>query len=407
VGNIQFPFVWQQINTELGAESTNSIIPFDKAAIGIGNVGIHECNGINVDRIDEIIPYTVFDISNGNQGPQRVTGIRDYYPELVYWSYNSTEASSTYNNVYPNRVLVYDYINETWAYNDDSITAFGNYQYETDSTWGGTSATWQQSPISWVDGSTVNQFKSVICGNQQGWTFIADISRPSNAMSLEITNLTLAGNVATLIVINHNLPLNSWINIQNVQGTDTMSTYFVGANFLASAIDANTLTIQIDAVLLTGVYAGGGVISKVSEIGIWSKQYNFYNQAGVNIATQKVDFLVDANETPPVTVPITPGAQILVDFYVSSSDQAQVGQAIATGTLVGTSILETTPYALYPIESTQDRFWHSIYFNAQGENIQMFIYYDPVAHLPYPSVTNADFQINAFIFYGQKTGDFI
>jgi hypothetical protein len=186
-----------------------------------------------------------------------------------------------------------------------------------------------------------------------------------------------------------------------------MSTYFVGANFLASAIDANTLTIQIDAVLLTGVYAGGGVISKVSEIGIWSKQYNFYNQAGVNIATQKVDFLVDANETPPVTVPITPGAQILVDFYVSSSDQAQVGQAIATGTLVGTSILETTPYALYPIESTQDRFWHSIYFNAQGENIQMFIYYDPVAHLPYPSVTNADFQINAFIFYGQKTGDFI
>jgi hypothetical protein len=84
-GNDVLPFDWQQINTELGAESMNSIIPFDKAVFGIGNRGIHACNGINVDRVDEVIPYTIFDIKNSDDAPARVTGIRVYYVELAYW----------------------------------------------------------------------------------------------------------------------------------------------------------------------------------------------------------------------------------------------------------------------------------------------------------------------------------
>lgn len=406
IGNIQATFQWQQINTELGAESTNSIIPFDKVALGIGNVGIHACNGINVERIDEIIPYSVFDISNSNAGPERVCGIRDYYPELVYWAYNSVDAAGVYNEIYPNRILVYDYVNGTWAYNDDSVTAFGNYQYVADAIWQSTTATWEQSNVAWTDPLTQNQFKSVICGNQEGWTFIADIDRSNNCMSLQITNITLSGNIATFTVINHNLPLRGWIYIQGVQGSGTMSTYFT-QNYQIFATSNDTFTIQIDAVALTGTYTGGGVVSRVSEINVWTKQYNFYNESGVNIATQKVDFLVDSNQNPPVTTPATPGAQVMVDFFIASSDESQITAAEGTATNVGTNILETTPYALYPLEKTQDRFWHSIYFNAQGENIQMNIYYDNNTQLPYPSITNADFQINAFIFYGQRTGDFI
>ncbi len=55
-GNAAEPFVWQQINTELGAESTFSIVPFDKAVLGIGNTGVHSCSGANVERIDDVIP---------------------------------------------------------------------------------------------------------------------------------------------------------------------------------------------------------------------------------------------------------------------------------------------------------------------------------------------------------------
>src|SRR5690606_10613311 len=56
-GNQAFPFAFQQLNTELGSESTFSVVPFDKVALTIGNVGIHECNAVNVQRIDQKIPY--------------------------------------------------------------------------------------------------------------------------------------------------------------------------------------------------------------------------------------------------------------------------------------------------------------------------------------------------------------
>lgn len=52
-GNQIYPFTWQKINTELGVESTFSVIPFDKTVLGFGNVGIHGCTGANVTRIDE------------------------------------------------------------------------------------------------------------------------------------------------------------------------------------------------------------------------------------------------------------------------------------------------------------------------------------------------------------------
>src|SRR5690606_30639266 len=117
---------WQQISSELGAESTFSIIPFDQNAIGVGNVGIHSCNGTNVSRIDNRIPDAVFAIHNENDGPQRVYGIRDYYLEILYWSFPSSDASSDFP--YPNRILIYDYKTGTWSFFEDSVTCFGYFQ---------------------------------------------------------------------------------------------------------------------------------------------------------------------------------------------------------------------------------------------------------------------------------------
>ena len=53
-GDELLPFIWVRINTELGSQSTFSIIPLDHTAIAIGNVGIHQCDSIDVKRIDQI-----------------------------------------------------------------------------------------------------------------------------------------------------------------------------------------------------------------------------------------------------------------------------------------------------------------------------------------------------------------
>ena len=137
-GNELLPFIWEKINTELGAQSTFSIIPLDHRAVAFGNVGLHSCNSTEVERIDQRIPDEVFNIQNINQGPQRVYGIRDYYNQLLYWSmpYLGLNSELDYENdgqdiTYPNKILVYNYIDKTYSFFNDSFTCFGYYQPPT------------------------------------------------------------------------------------------------------------------------------------------------------------------------------------------------------------------------------------------------------------------------------------
>ena len=133
-GNEAIPFIWQQINTELGSEAQYSNVPFDKFILNVGSNGIQQCNGINVDRIDDKIPDEVFKIRIDDYGMQRVAGVRDYYTEMVYWTYPTDD--NAYALKYPNKMFVFNYKMGTWSLNDDCITCFGYFEQDTDVTWG-------------------------------------------------------------------------------------------------------------------------------------------------------------------------------------------------------------------------------------------------------------------------------
>lgn len=412
-GNQITPFVFQRLNTELGVESMNSVIPFDKVLLGFGNVGIHACNGLNVDRVDELIPTTIFQVSNANQGPQRVTGIRDYYNELAYWSFQTISTDTGANQIYPTRVLVYNYIEENWAYNDDSITAFGYYQANQDLTWEATELTWAELDIAWNDPSTSDRFPSVIAGNQQGWTFICNADFNKNSMALQISNVEIADNLVTFTAYNHNLQIGSYVFIQNVVDDDTIGDTVNGRIFQVN--DASTVdkfSIVTDDVV-TGTYEGGGVVTRVSEIDILTKQYNFFYDSASNMAINKIDFYVDKSADNITIDDVTykgPG-EITVDYYIASAQIPTVGPAIINGSFAGTSILETTPYIRVRAETNQNRFWHTLYPNFFGENIQLHFYWtpeqimqgDPDDQTTTPYTAFADFQLNAMIFYAEAT----
>lgn len=399
-GNEVLPFRFQQINSELGVESQNSVIPFDKVALGFGSNGIHACNGNNVDRIDDLIPNTIFDIKNDNQGLSRVAGIKDYWTELVYWSYPSVEEADGNNDTFPNRVLVYGYTDGTWSFNDDSITAFGNFQLQQTLTWQDIGAQWQFMDDRWADPSLRDRFKSVIAGNQEGYTFLVDAERNKNSLSLQITSVAIGGGgvVITMIAINHNLGDGDFVYITDIQASSgNMATANIlnGRIFSVSTTGTNTFTINTGGVVVTGVYTGGGVLTRVSRLSLITKQYNFYNQEGTNISVNQVDFLVDKTENGEIDVAV----------YPSTSNRDILEDGDVSGALVGTGVLETTPYALVPLEATQDRFWHSIYFNAMGENIQLQLLYND-DQITDPDIAFSDFQLNAFLIYATKINQF-
>ncbi len=395
------PYRWQRINTELGTQSTFSTVPFDKVILTVGNVGVHACNGSNVERIDSIIPEIIFEVSEDNNGIRRVHGVRDYFKELVYWTYPSAEGViDDVNDTYPNQILVYNYKTGSWALNNDSITAFGYYLQQPSLTWATWFEPWEESDWSWNSPSTNQQFREIIAGNQEGFTFIIDDELTRNASALQITNITAVAGAVTITAINHNIEDGSYVIIENLQATDPYFATLNGNIYEVDVLNANIFTIYQPGAPASG-YLGQGTLALVSNITIQTKQFNPYSTDAGNFYLYKVEFNVDA--TPFNTI-ANPGAQITVNYGANFSDDLSLlNDAQATGTILGTGILDTYPYALVPNESVADQLWHPVYFQTTGPAIQLILEFSDT-QIRNPVIAFADFELNAMLLFTQRSG---
>ncbi len=426
-GNQVQPFQWQKINTELGATSTFSQIPFDKFVLGIDDVGIHACNGANVDRIDQKIPNIVWSFDSEQASDvQRVAGIRDYYLEMAYWTFATDDRNSDFP--YPNQVLTYNYVNDSWGINDDSFTTFGYYLLQTGApgaTWGSTTTPWSSNLALWNSTSNAtNSIKSrkIVAGNQQGFVSIIDSDVTSNASVLQVDNFltTSTAGVFTVYSTNHNLSLGDYFSLSNMSGvtfTDALGNVLTNPvgqvvsdtvnlmttnSFLAVFLDNN-----FNPDVITGTYLGGGTIARVSQLNILTKQYNFYTPEDRNIYIPRIDFLVDKTDV----------GQILADFFVSSTNISLVSEGLGTlinpGPMPGTNVLETSPYSplLAPLEQYQERLWHPIYFYSDGQCVQFNLIFGPNQMFGYvvnddgtiSYIALEDFQLHAMVIYAQRS----
>lgn len=378
-GNQVYPFRWQEINSTLGCESTFSIVSFDKTVLGIGQTGIHACTGANVQRIDTKIPDEVFELRNDDTGIYRVHGIRDYYNEMVYWAVpNETRAQT---QKYPTKILAFNYAENAWAYFDDIITTFGYHQPSTDLTWAEVYKDWENYNAEWNDGEVHAEHRYVIAGNQQGFTFIMHREFEYNAYSQQITNITEAGGVITITSVNHNLKSGDWININSAGGTPELDEN----NYKVKVSAVNTFTID-DPPIFTGPYTGGGTFRLVSKVDLKSKRLNFYSKQAQGTNIQRADFLIDKNDN----------GQLTIDYMSSSSPLSMREAGLASGSILGTAILSSD--AENTLEGSQERFWHRVYMQAQGESVQLRIYWND-EQMKDPYITTVGFEIHGILFF--------
>jgi hypothetical protein len=381
------PFQIEKVNSELGGEGPFSAVQFDTSLVGIGDKGVVECDSYKSERIDIKIPDFVFDIQSTNDGPFRVHGIRDFIGRLAYWTiplngeYDGQISPTA--RLFPNRRLVYNYENDSWALFTDSLTTIGNYQPQSGRTWLNTHVKWIDCKFSWI-GAQAQGIPSIVGGNQQGFIEFLDqltVNDPSlyisNIVGHGVAGTPITGSPTRITSPNHNLVSTLQSNIPyiiQISGIPIGTPYanLNGGIFGINVIDANNFDLytydpetqqfssgQID--VPAGAYVGGGLINLRENFFIQSKKFNFLDE-GQSIQLGYLDILMDS------TAAANPGA-ISLNVYLDYNDDqssntlpqnelSDYGDVSVPDTFFN-SIIPTTSSTLNTKGGT--KFWQRVY----------------------------------------------
>lgn len=370
VGEYGLPFIWERISSDFGCESKMSTILFDQGVAAVGDKAIVSSNSLTVQRIDQQIPDVVFGFRNAQNGIERVNGIRDFQRQLVFWNF----CDSNLGRRYPNRVLVYNYINQCYSIFRDNVTAFGTFQPSNNITWDSLDTFWDDDDVFWDDVDTQSLFPSIVVGNQQG--FISYYGYNSlDDPSLSVTAVTLASPIV-LTIVNHNLESEEIIQLKDFNFVDgagaPLATDLNDRLFQVTRIDEDNISLSewngqsyitnySFTPVTTATYVGGGKVALFPKMDIQTKDFNPYSAKGQQVKLSYIDFLTD--------VPGSSTAAMTVELLLNSSPIA-VGNVIVGNRNVEQSL--PSPYYL----PQSDYAWHRFFATTTGQYIKIRMTFD-------------------------------
>lgn len=372
VGEYGLPFLWERISSDFGCESTFSSIIFDQGVASVGDRAITSATSNTVVRIDEQIPDQVFDFLNRDNGVKRVWGIRDFQRELAFWCFpddNDLEPTQ----YFPNKTLLYNYRNNTYAIFRNNITAFGYFQLINSVTWNSTDIFWDDEEVLWDEVDDQSKFPRIVIGNQQGYvhfygyTSLDDVSLAIQAIDLTVTPIKLT-------IPNHNLETEEIIYLQGILvNIPAVSSALNNQIYQVAFIDKDNVTItKWDGTNYVNVappagettYIGNGEMRLFPRMLFETKDWNPYQNEGKQVRINNIDFQTDVQ-------PTTPGSAISVNLIVNASP-----------TIFGNLIVgqQTTENFLTPPFYVLGSFyaWHRFFANTFGQFIRIQVTYDDV-----------------------------
>jgi hypothetical protein len=363
----------------------------------MGDKGVVECDSFKSARIDIKIPDLIFQFNNNNNGTKRVHGIRDFQQQIAYWTY----PYAPNDPIFPDRRLVYNYENDSWAIFTDSLTTLGTYQAQTGRTWATSPIPWEEANFPWIDKPAL--FPSIVGGNQQGFVEYLD-EKTTNDVSLSITAIT--GNTTTPTVItspNHNMQTGQVIEIVDIPtGTpfdnlnngifsivlDLIDPANMFELWLYNSVTGEFDTPQVDA---PGSYVGGGKIALRDNFSIVSKKFNFMD-LGQAVQLGYLDILMDNTSEGEISL------NIYLD-YNENTPSNTTQQNLSNDTFFNATIPTTTSALDVPGGSKQ---WHRVICPTRGNfltleytlsNLQMTT-----------SAQESDVQIDAQVLWMRPSG---
>lgn len=358
--NDSLPFVFQTISAELGGISTFAGIKLDTGILSIGTYGFTMTTSTSVQRIDLQIPDEVFDIAQANNKSKRITAVRDYQKEYVYFTYcPANRQNITFNS----RTLLYNYRENNWATFEESFTTYGTLRRTTNRTWasiGSIYPTWAEWTDPWDFGLT-NAFEPVIIGgNQQGFVLQRGLS--TSEQPTRFIEAIGTGSVPNTITSpDHGLITGDFIQISGMLGSTNL-------NGTVQQITVQTNDVFSINDVFTGAYIGGGVFSKLSRPFLQSKQFPIFWNEGRQTRIGTSRFLFEATSVPDTG---NSPPQVTVNIYASQNSVTASNQPNVQPYLPFTNVVLTCPETDTAFGAGQSQIWHRLSPSFNGDTVQI------------------------------------
>lgn len=368
-GNDIQPFIFYLINSEMPSSATFSGITMDEGMLDIGQYGLCFTTQQSAERADTAIPDNIFQIQAPNNGVQRVNSVRDFYRELIFWTYPTGSGSAAQGSwKYPNTTLLFNYRDNTWAFLDENWTAQGTYREGSNRTWMTLPfKTWAEWREPWNAATSQAQYPTIVCGNPQGYV-LKRTDDTGEAPSGDIQ--AVVGNLITSV--NHCVNVGDFLFISGAIGNTSLNGIIVRVVTLSGANQ-----FYIDTSASAGTYLGLGTYTRLVVPLLQTKQFQPYWQQGRQVRLGVQKYLLDNSGDGQITVNIYLNQDANSVF---NADPIYPDDDSTNESLVQTQLLYTGPEPgnlQMQSAASQAQIWHRLNTSLIGDTFQIGLTLSP------------------------------
>lgn len=337
-----------------GGSGTFSLVSLNdtSSCVDFGNIGIYDIRPAydGVNRIDDAIPDEVYRTRKCCANFDRIHGFQDRTIKLIYWTlpFDKTNAR------FPQRLLVYNYQTQNYAYFFDTFTCFGRYHERNEMTWdtvGNYFPTWDTWNEPWDSGRRQTAFPLTIAGNQQGFVFIMNPNVSTNDLSLQV--LGVEGDV--IFCKNHNLVISQYVRLEGAEGNPIVQVNEI--------IDRDHF--RVDYEKCGPNYEGTEYIRLISNPDMWFKQFNLGVAQEKNMQLASMSLLLK----------MTHRGEHTIDYYRNTSQYiSEHDLQTKNSNFWGNRTIRSYPEDGKLYTQKSQKYWHKYQRSCHGGYIQPRLY---------------------------------
>lgn len=287
------PYFPKRLPSVIGTDAPFSFAQWNSRIYSMGQDGILVMDSRESLRTDDKIPFFTRDDIDSETFDYTYGGF-DRITSQFLWSYLSD--SETYTT--QDKVLAYNYEENSWSIYDIPLTVFGYHEGEESLSWNQIDETIKDSWLRWDTTEEIwnkigigDKFKVTLAGDNKG--YIYQLNSDYDDKFTVITGISKATQ-AVVTIEEHNFQAGDTVVIENVEGMTEINYSTTNKFYTVISATDTTVTINVDSTDFT-TYTQNGSLSQPINFLAKTVPFNPYRDKGRSCFVSTIELLLNTD----------------------------------------------------------------------------------------------------------------